>query len=115
MEPIYGEPVVAFPTRRRGRSPAQLIVLSFAAAITAGTVMLRLPVAHAHGAGVGWLDALFTATSAVCVTGLVVVDTGRDFSPVGQAIIAILMAVLLGIISLFTWVTVRRIRTERPP
>jgi trk system potassium uptake protein TrkH len=113
MEPIYGEPVVAFPTRRRGRSPAQLIVLSFAAAITAGTVMLRLPVAHAHGAGVGWLDALFTATSAVCVTGLVVVDTGRDFSPVGQAIIAILIQMgglgILTVGTLLALVTGRRL------
>ena len=91
MEPIGDTPVVAFRTRRRALSPAQLIVLSFAAAIVAGTLMLRLPVAHAPGADIGWLEAVFTATSAVCVTGLVVVDTGRDFSPVGQAVILLLI------------------------
>ncbi|HUG26811.1 MAG TPA: potassium transporter TrkG, partial [Gemmatimonadales bacterium] len=53
--------------------------------------VLRLPLAHAPEAAIGWLDALFTATSAVCVTGLIVVDTGRDFSPFGQAAIALLI------------------------
>ena len=113
MEPIYGEPIVALPTRRRGRSPAQLIALSFAAAIAAGTLMLRFPVAHAPGADVGWLDALFTATSAVCVTGLIVVDTGRDFSPVGQAVIAILIQMgglgILTVGTLLALVTGRRL------
>lgn len=113
MEPIYSEPIVAFPTRRRGRSPAQLIALSFAAAITAGTLMLRLPVAHAPGAAVGWLDALFTATSAVCVTGLIVVDTGRDLSPVGQAIVAVLIQMgglgILTVGTLLALVTGRRL------
>ncbi|HVQ77434.1 MAG TPA: potassium transporter KtrB, partial [Candidatus Binatia bacterium] len=85
MDPFVDTPTIALPTRRRGLSPAQLIVLSFAAAILAGTVVLRLPLAHAPEAAIGWLDALFTATSAVCVTGLIVVDTGRDFSPFGQA------------------------------
>ena len=56
-----------------------------------GTALLRLPVAHAADADIGWLEALFTATSAVCVTGLIVVNTGRDFSPFGQAIIALLI------------------------
>ena len=91
MDPITGEPVIAFATRRRGRSAAQLIVLSFAVAILAGTMVLRLPIAHAPGADIGWLEALFTATSAVCVTGLVVVNTGRDFNPLGQAIIVLLI------------------------
>jgi trk system potassium uptake protein TrkH len=91
MEPIIREPVVAFRTRRHGNSPAQLIVLSFAAAILAGTVILGLPISHAPGTDIGWLEALFTATSAICVTGLVVVDTGRDFSPLGQMIIAFLI------------------------
>jgi trk system potassium uptake protein TrkH len=93
MDPVPGEPVVAFRTRRRGGSPAQLIALSFAAAIAAGTVLLRLPAAHAPGAVIGWLEALFTATSAVCVTGLVVVRTGQDFSPIGQTIVALLIQV----------------------
>src|SRR5687768_914205 len=112
-EPIGGEPIVAFRTRRRGLTPAQLIVLSFAAAIAAGTVMLRFPVAHAPGASIGWLDALFTATSAVCVTGLIVVDTGRDFGPLGQAIILILMQMgglgILTVGTLLALVTGRRL------
>ena len=113
MESISEEPVVAFRTRRRGWSPAQLIVLSFAAAVAAGTVILRLPIAHAPGADIGWLEALFTATSAVCVTGLIVVDTGRDFSPVGQAIIVILIQMgglgILTVGTLLALVTGRRL------
>jgi trk system potassium uptake protein len=112
-EPIGGEPIVAFRTRRRGLTPAQFIVLSFAAAIGAGTMMLRLPVAHAPGASIGWLEALFTATSAVCVTGLIVVDTGRDFGPLGQAIIVILMQMgglgILTVGTLLALVTGRRL------
>lgn len=113
MEPITAEPVIAFRTRRRGLLPPQIIVLSFAAAIAAGTLALRLPIAHAPGADIGWLEALFTATSAVCVTGLVVVDTGGDFSPVGQAIIATLIQMgglgILTVGTLLALVTGRRL------
>lgn len=63
---------------------------SFAGAILFGTVLLRLPFA-AGAAGVSLLEAFFTATSAVCVTGLTVVDTGTRFSPAGQAIILVLI------------------------
>ena len=63
MEPIIREPVVAFRTRRHGNSPDQLIVLSFAAAILAGTVILGLPISHAPGTDIGWLEALFTASA----------------------------------------------------
>ena len=76
-------------------------MLAFVVAIALGTLLLRLPTAHAPGADHGWLTALFTATSAVCVTGLVVVDTGADWSPFGQAVIALLIkAGGLGILSL---------------
>jgi trk system potassium uptake protein len=82
-------------------SPARAVVLAFLAAIALGTLMLRLPLAHAAGASHGWLTALFTATSAVCVTGLVVVDTGAAWSPFGQAVVASLIkAGGLGILSL---------------
>ena len=57
---------------------------SFALVIVAGTLLLSLSFAHA-GDPVSPLDALFTATSAVCVTGLTVLDTGTRFSPAGQA------------------------------
>ena len=76
-------------------------MLAFVAAIAVGTLLLRLPAAHADGEAHGWLTALFTATSAVCVTGLVVVDTGDAWSPFGQAVIALLIkAGGLGILSL---------------
>jgi trk system potassium uptake protein TrkH len=63
---------------------------SFAGAILFGTVLLRLPLAAGAGA-VSLLEAFFTATSAVCVTGLTVVDTGTRFSPAGQTIILVLI------------------------
>lgn len=58
----------------------------FAALIAVGTMLLRLPPAHA-GEPVGWLDAFFTATSAVCVTGLITVDTASAYSRFGQTVI----------------------------
>ena len=64
-----GEPVVRVRRHRRGPTPAQMIVLSFGAAIAAGAVLLWLPIAHAPNANIGVIEALFTATSAVCVTG----------------------------------------------
>ena len=69
--------------------PQALLASSFAAAIAVGTLLLSLPFAH-HGK-VGLLEALFTATSAVCVTGLVVVDTGKDFTVFGQTVILLLI------------------------
>jgi trk system potassium uptake protein TrkH len=68
-------------------SPSVVLVLSFLAAIALGTGLLMLPLAHAKGDVAPFLTALFTATSAVCVNGLVVVDTGSYWSPAGQAII----------------------------
>jgi trk system potassium uptake protein len=70
-------------------SPARLLVLSFACAILAGTLLLWLP--FSHRGNVGPLEALFTATSAVCVTGLIVVDTGTDFTVFGQLVILLLI------------------------
>ncbi len=77
--------------RRLQFTPPQIVLLGFLGAISVGTVLLRLPLAHAPGVRLGWLDALFTATSAVCVTGLIVVDTGGDFSRFGQAVILLLI------------------------
>jgi len=78
-------------SRRPRLTAPQIVLLAFLGAIAVGTVLLRLPLAHAPGVALGWLDALFTATSAVCVTGLIVVDTGGDFSPFGQAVILLLI------------------------
>jgi trk system potassium uptake protein len=73
-------------------SPPAILAGVMAATIIAGTILLRLPFAH-NGPPIGWLDALFTATSAVCVTGLVVVDTGTQFSFFGQLVILILIQI----------------------
>ncbi|MCR4399746.1 MAG: TrkH family potassium uptake protein [Syntrophomonadaceae bacterium] len=74
-------------------SPAQLVLAGFAVVIAAGAGLLSLPGAVADGQHVSFLDALFTATSAVCVTGLVVVDTGSVYSLAGQLIILLLIQV----------------------
>jgi trk system potassium uptake protein TrkH len=70
--------------------PQTYFVGGFAAVILLGTGLLLLPWAQTQGE-VGLVDALFTATSAVCVTGLVVVDTGTAFTPFGQVIILFLI------------------------
>jgi trk system potassium uptake protein TrkH len=67
--------------------PATVLVLSFLVVIVLGTGLLMLPLASTNGATAPWMTALFTATSAVCVTGLVVVDTGSYWSGAGQVII----------------------------
>lgn len=61
--------------------------MAFLATIVLGTALLMMPWASASGESAPWLTALFTATSAVCVTGLVVVDTGTYWSPQGQGLI----------------------------
>ncbi|MBU8547387.1 MULTISPECIES: TrkH family potassium uptake protein [Streptomyces] len=71
----------------RLRHPAQVVVVGFATAVAAGTGLLMLPVAKAGPGGAGAVDALFTATSSVCVTGLIVVDTPVYWSGFGQAVI----------------------------
>ncbi|MFE5208423.1 TrkH family potassium uptake protein [Streptomyces sp. NPDC056600] len=69
------------------RHPAQVVVAGFAAAVAAGTGLLMLPAAKAGPGGAGLLEALFTATSTVCVTGLVVVDTASYWSGFGHVVI----------------------------
>lgn len=73
--------------------PAQLLVASFAVLIALGTGLLAMPGASRDGVSIGLLDALFTSTSAACVTGLVVRDTGVQFSTFGLAVIAALIQV----------------------
>ena len=67
--------------------PSIVLALAFLATILLGTGLLMLPLATASGESAPWLTALFTATSAVCVTGLVVVDTGTYWSPLGQGLV----------------------------
>lgn len=73
--------------------PLRLIALGFLGAILLGSVLLSLPVCHREGVSLSYIDALFTSASAVCVTGLVTVDTGLTFSPLGQAVIAFLIQI----------------------
>lgn len=72
-------------------NPAQLFILSFLAIILVGSGLLLLP--NASNSPMHFIDALFTATSAVCVTGLAVVDTGQHFTLLGQSIILILIQI----------------------
>lgn len=73
--------------------PPKALVLGFAFIIFIGTFLLTLPVSTRDGLGLHWIDALFTATSATCVTGLVVVDTGTTFTVFGQIVILSLIQV----------------------
>lgn len=73
--------------------PAQVILLGFLMLIVSGTVLLMLPFASRTGNGAPFLDALFTATSATCVTGLIVQDTYLYWSAFGQAVILMLIQV----------------------
>jgi trk system potassium uptake protein len=79
--------------RRRPRHPAQRVAAAFAVGILAGTLLLLLPYARAGPGGAPLHVATFTATSAVCVTGLTVVDTATYWSALGQVIILLLIQV----------------------
>jgi trk system potassium uptake protein TrkH len=76
---------------RKPLSPPQLLALHIGGLIAVGTLLLSLPVAAAPGRHVSVLDALFTSTSAVCVTGLIVVDTPKDYSLFGQIVVMLLI------------------------
>lgn len=84
-------------------SPIRLITLSFIAIIAVGTLLLMLPISSRSGQFTGFWDSLFTATSATCVTGLIVVDTYTHWSLFGQIII--LALIQLGGLSLVTFAT----------
>jgi trk system potassium uptake protein TrkH len=92
------------PSRWRRLSPPQLLAGSFVILILIGTLGLRLLPGLYTGARLGWIDSLFTATSAVCVTGLVVVDTATWFTPLGQAFV--LLLIQLGGLGIITFTTI---------
>ncbi len=73
--------------------PAQIIIIGFFILILLGSVLLALPIATRSGHPVPYVDALFTSTSAVCVTGLVVADTGTVYSLFGQIVIILLIQI----------------------
>jgi trk system potassium uptake protein len=74
-------------------TPPKILVLGFAVIILIGSFLLSLPIATQNGKGLDGLDAFFTATSATCVTGLVVVDTGSTFSLFGELVILSLIQI----------------------
>lgn len=92
-------------------SPPQILVLGFAAVILIGTLLLMLPISSASGQSLRFIDALFTSTSATCVTGLVVVDTGTYFSVFGQ--ITILALIQIGGLGFMTMATLFALLLKR--
>ncbi len=74
-------------------SRVQTIALGFILIIAVGTVLLMLPIASKNGESAGFLNALFTATSSTCVTGLVVVDTYTNWTLFGQSVILLLIQI----------------------
>ncbi|MEM0531040.1 potassium transporter TrkG [Zongyangia sp. HA2173] len=73
--------------------PGRLIVMGFALVILLGTALLLLPVSVKDGATVTFIDALFTSTSAVCVTGLIAIDVADHFTAFGQTVVAALIQI----------------------
>jgi trk system potassium uptake protein TrkH len=110
--------IVKAPRRlRRAPPPALSLLILFLVLISVGTVLLMLPIAAADGSATRFIDALFTATSAACVTGLVVLDTATHWSPFGQVVIlALIQAGGFGIMAgstLLLFLFVRRRTTLR--
>jgi len=77
----------------RKLNPPQIVVFSFLCAIAVGTILLSLPLATTSGTRTPLIDSLFTATSATCVTGLIVRDTGTYFSGFGRLVILVLLQI----------------------
>ncbi len=87
----------------KNRRPSEILVTGFALTILIGTFLLMLPLSSVEGNRTNFLTALFTATSSVCVTGLIVVDTGTYWSLFGQTVIILLIQIGgLGFMSLMT-------------
>jgi len=78
---------------KMGIKPINVLPLGFIVVILTGALLLMLPFSSKSGASLTFIDALFTATSATCVTGLVVADTGTYFSMFGQIVILLLIQI----------------------
>ena len=102
--------------QRRRLNPAQVLAIGFATVILTGSILLSLPVATESGVPLPWIDALFTATSAVCVTGLVVVDTAQTFSTFGEIVILLLIQTgglgIMSVTTLFALILGRKIGVQ---
>ncbi|MGL6107294.1 TrkH family potassium uptake protein [Romboutsia sp.] len=94
--------------------PTQIMVIGFAMVILMGSILLNLPIATQSGEQIGFLDAMFTSTSAVCVTGLVAVDTATYWSIFGQVVIITLIQIgglgFMTITTLFALIAKKKIR-----
>lgn len=95
----------------RWLTPTRFLVLSFLLMISIGTVMLMLPVSASSGGATRFIDALFTSTSAVCVTGLTVFNTGTYWSVFGQVVIMLLIQA--GGLGIMTFSTAHALVTGR--
>jgi trk system potassium uptake protein TrkH len=82
-----------FSPRRHHMHPTRVLALGFLSVIVAGTLLLMLPIATSSGKSVGFLTALFTATSCVCVTGLTVVEVGLVYSGFGHFVMLCLIQI----------------------
>ena len=84
-------------------NPPRILALGFGGLILIGSILLNLPIASQTGESIGFINALFTAASAVCVTGLVVVNTAEFWSFFGQIVIIILIQIGgLGVMTMAT-------------
>ena len=91
------------PNKKLSLSTTQIIMMSFLVVILAGSLLLALPISSASGDAVPYVDALFTATTATCVTGLVTLPTVTTWSIFGQAVILVLIQVGgLGVITIMS-------------
>lgn len=94
----------------------QIMVIGFASVIIIGALLLNLPISTRSGESIGLLDALFTSTSAVCVTGLIVADTATYWSLFGQIVIITLIQIgglgFMTITTLFALITKKRINLK---
>ena len=89
------------------QSPARIRAFGFAATIILGSLILMLPISLNDGVNLKYIDSLYTATSAVCVTGLITVDPANTFTPFGRFILAVLIQIGgLGITSLGTGIII---------
>ena len=74
-------------------TPVRIIALGFAGVILLGSLLLMMPFSVRDGIQIRYIDALYTSASAVCVTGLISIDVGTAFTPVGQTILAVLIQI----------------------
>lgn len=103
--------------KRKKRNISQMITIVFLVIILLGAILLCLPISSRDGKGAGFLTALFTSTSATCVTGLSLGDTWTQWSPFGQGVLLVLIQLgglgFMSIASLFFFALKRRIDFEQ--